>query len=102
MENTAQINRMEYEISEMADLIKSLRAAKSHRRRWINEAKKQIENVNALYFNDTHAASTIASATESITNNEAAITEINTDVVRWTGRINELLAAIESAKAAQR
>lgn len=87
------------EISQCDDAIKSLRAQKSHRSRWIKEAKTAIANAAAFSFNPAFVAEQIADYTETISRNEKAIVTLNADIARMVEYRNEALTVIASAKA---
>ncbi len=93
----AQIAAAEYEISSLVDEIKSLRAQKSHNRRWINQAKQVIANSVAFKFNPAEVAEYVAHQHESIARYEATIAKVEASIARWTERVAQLKAQIAEA-----
>ena len=93
----AQIAAAEYEISSLAHKIKSLRAQKSHNRRYINEAKQVIANSVAFTFSPAKVAEYVAYQRDNIVRYEATITKIDASIARWTELVAQLQTQIAEA-----
>ena len=90
----------DFEISSYEREIRSLRAEKSHLRRWINEAKRTLQPYSSELlegregFGLTYAgAERIASRERQIAHNEAKYAKLDETISRWKLEIAKLKAS---------
>ena len=83
----AQIAAAEYEISSLGDEIRSLRAQKSHLRRWYNNDTDEMQYCGPDSYQFRYLARSAAKRL-------AEISGINERIARWTARIAQLKAEI--------
>lgn len=93
----AEITAAEYEINSLGYEIRSLRAQKSHLRRWYNEDADEMQYHGAASVRYEELARSAATRL-------ARIAEIDATIGRWTERVAQLKAQIAEAhdKARQR
>lgn len=89
--NGKTFSRVDFEISSYEHEIRSLRAEKSHTRRWINEAKRGLQPYDWELAD--RAAERIASAERSIAHYEGKIAMIDERIARWKLEIAKLKAS---------
>ena len=81
----------DFEISSYEREIRSLRAEKSHLRRWINEAKRRLQPLDWELAD--RAAERIGSAERQIAYNEAKYAKLDETIARWKLEIAKLKAS---------
>jgi chromosome segregation ATPase len=92
METKAYVyNPVEAEIRNYEREIRSLRAEKSHLRRWINEAKRHLQPYSWELAD--RAADRIASNERQIAYNEEKYAKLDETITRWKLEIAKLKAS---------
>ena len=86
----AQVAAAEYEISSLGYEIRSLRAQKSHLRRWYNE------DANEMQYHGP-ASDRFDDLARSAATRLVRIAEVNARIARWTERVAQLKAQIAEA-----
>ena len=81
----------DFEIRSYEHEIRSLRAEKSHTRRWINENKRRLQPLD--WELPDRAAERIASAERQIAHYEGKIAMIDDRIARWKVEIAKLKAS---------
>ena len=81
----------DFEISSYEREIRSLRAEKSHLRRWINENKRRLQPLDWELAD--RAAERIASAERQIAHHEAKYAKLDETIARWKLEIAKLKAS---------
>jgi len=84
-------SKTDFEISSYEREIRSLRAEKSHLRRWINDAKRNLQPYSWELAD--RAADRIASAERSIARNEEKYAKLDETITRWKLEIAKLKAS---------
>jgi len=88
---TYTFSRVDFEISSYEHAIRSLRAEKSHLRRWINEAKRSLQPYSWELAD--RAAERIAHAERSIAHFEEKYAKIDETIARYKLDIATLKAS---------
>jgi cell division protein FtsB len=95
-----EFNKASYEISSYEREIRSLRAEKSHLRRWINEAKRtlqpypyELRDAAAGVGAADAGAERIAAAERQIAYNEEKYAKLDETITRWKLEIAKLKAS---------
>jgi chromosome segregation ATPase len=84
--------KTDFEIRSYEQAIRSLRAEKSHLRRWINDHKRMIES--AIGWRDVQVASVqVKASLSSIASNELKISKLDITIERWQAEIAKLKAS---------
>jgi chromosome segregation ATPase len=83
---------VQYEIGSYRREIRSLRAEKSHLRRWINEAKRHLQPYSWELAD--RAADRIASNQRQIDYNEEKYAKLDETIGRWKAEIAKLEAKL--------
>ena len=83
----------DFEISSYEREIRSLRAEKSHLRRWINEAKRTLQPYPYELGSADGGAQRIASRERQIAHNEAKYAVLSDRIERWKLEIAKLKAS---------
>ena len=88
-----EYNPVEAEIRNYEREIRSLRAEKSHLRRWINEAKRTLQPYPYELGSADGGAERIASRERQIAHHEAKYAKLDETITRWKLEIAKLKAS---------